>query len=354
MRRSSIFTKALLAALLLVAVKFAVDGSRDRRTQPAPDRVVDEAGLMTPGQAARLSEYHRFLLKDHDIDYRVLTTNSAGEVNAYSIEKFEELGVGGESRTGRGLLLVIDVKQDAVRLEVGRALEGMFTDAFITYVQHRQMVPFFRDGRVADGILATTELIYTEAQKAEKNAGFDPREQDAVTAGGGAATRARIGEGNGTGELVKGGVAAGGSPEATVMAYLGAMAERNANPDLDLFTEGTRKMLAGWTVTPAQMDNIVQTYRACHAEPVKVGGAGKLAVVRYPPAERQCSPWFLREEKGGWRLDLTMMQKAVRFGRTNAWHFDLQVEHPYRFAFEDWRFDRHGFPVVKDSALAAK
>jgi uncharacterized protein len=78
-----------------------------------------------------------------------------------------------------------------------------------------------------------------------------------------------------------------------------------------------------------------------------MNGARDLAVVRYPPEERKCSPWFLVEEGGKWRLDLTMMQKAIRFGRSNAWHFDPRVDHAYRFAFEDWHFDPQGFPMKR-------
>ena len=35
------------------------------------------------------------------------------------------------------------------------------------------MVPFFRDGRIADGILASTELIALRAEHAATNAGVD-------------------------------------------------------------------------------------------------------------------------------------------------------------------------------------
>jgi hypothetical protein len=39
-----------------------------------------------------------------------------------------------------------------------------------------------------------------------------------------------------------------------------------------------------------------------------------------------------------------MMQKAIRFGRSNAWRLDSAARHPYAFAFDDWSFDAHGFP----------
>lgn len=38
-------------------------------------------------------------------------------------------------------------------------------------------------------------------------------------------------------------------------------------------------------------------------------------------------------------------RRAIRFGRSIAWHFDLSATHPYEFAFEDWELDPNGFPV---------
>ncbi len=67
-------------------------------------------------------------------------------------------------------------------------------------------------------------------------------------------------------------------------------------------------------------------------------------MIRYPIKERACAPWFFRKIDGAWALDLTMMQRAIRFGRSNAWRFDFDVSHPYEYAFADWKFDRHGFP----------
>ncbi len=59
-----------------------------------------------------------------------------------------------------------------------------------------------------------------------------------------------------------------------------------------------------------------------------------------------CAPWFFARLGGAWTLDLTMMQGALRFNHSNYWHFDPGAQHPYRFAFDDWAFDRHGFPRI--------
>ena len=335
----------LLVALVLVA-GIAVVTTRDGYQPPA--LVVDEAQLFTTSQSNLLADYHRFLLTDHDIDYRVMTSAQTSDIASYSLEQFTRLNVGEQSRSGRGLLLVIDTRQDRVRLEVSRALEGVFTDAFVTYIQQRQMVPFFRDNRIADGILATTELIYAESQRAESNAGFDPREQSPGTTGAGAETAARIGVSASEPVRTGGDVVAGDSPAETVAAYLSAMRERNGDPNLDIFTAESRTMLGSQSATPAQMDTVFRTYRNCTGEDIVISPSANRAVLRYPPRQRSCAPWFLINQGGKWRLDLTMLQRAVRFGRSNAWHFDVSVNHPYEFAFQDWRFDDNGFPISRN------
>lgn len=347
MRRSLRSIRPGGLALLLASVL----GLAAQVAHAAADGAVDDgAALMTADQRARVGEQHGYLLQDYDIDYRVVTANDVGDINQFAVRRFAELAVGEASSTGRGLLLVIDPAQDRVRLEVGYALEGVFPDAFVAYVEHRQMVPFFRADRVADGILAATELVVTRAQRAAANAGFGGEAWMAGSGGGGATVDAAIGEGW-TNETDVGASAAtwatapGHSPEETLGRYLSAMAERNGDPDLTFYTAETRRMLRNWVMTPAQMTNVARTYRRCTPEPARSAASGDLAVIRYPVSQRQCAPWFFRRDESGWALDLTMMQRAIRFGRSNAWHFDLGASHPYEFAFGDWHFDSKGFPV---------
>lgn len=332
---------ALLAAATAAGVYLA-SGS----ASPA-EVVVDRAGLMRADEREAIARYHQLLVADHDIDYRVLTASDPGDINGFSHRTFGSLEVGRRSATGRGLLLVIDPAANRVRLEVAAALEGIFTDAFIAYLEHRQMVPFFESGRIADGILATTELIVARAQEAAAGRAFDPRMADSVSLGGGAATAARIGAGPDRTRRRDGSqVAAEATPEATVAAYLTAMAARNARADLALYSEDSRRILGSWTMTPGQMDNVAETYRGCPGGEVRYGAGSDLAVVRYPATARRCSPWFLRREGGRWTLDLAAAQRLIRFNHRNQWRMPDPDGHPYVFAFADWRFDRHGFPMA--------
>jgi uncharacterized protein len=318
-------------------------------TRSAPDEaelVIDNAGLLAAEQRNRVALFHGLLLSDYDIDYRLVTAGDAGDVDTFSLAQFEALGTGARSSTGRGLLLVIDPVQDRVRLEVGYALEGTFPDAFIAYVEQRQMVPFFKAGRVADGILATTELIVTRAQAAMTNASLESEIWLEGSGGGGASTAARLGAGSDI-RYTDGEVSAGATPADTLARYFAAMQQRNANPTLEIYTPATRRMLKDWLATPAQMDNVVKSYRRCHAETARIDPSRRYAVIRYPIAERQCSPWFFEKTDGTWALDLTMMQRAIRFGRDNSWHFERRAAHPYQFAFADWALDSNGYPRAR-------
>lgn len=313
-----------------------------------PALVRDDANLLSEAQIQELSLHHEFLLFDYDIDYRLVTSETWPDIDRAAAELFETVSVGGRSSRGRGLLLLLDPASRQVRLEVGYALEGTFPDAFVAYVEQRQMVPFFVQDRISDGILASTELIVDRAQRAERNASWD----DEIWMQGSGGAGARTSTVSAPGYSVHPPVNAGGkiaainrSPADVVEVYLDAMSRRDSAHDLDIYTDETRRLLQDWLVTPAQMDQISRTYARCKQDRVRFDTGGHLAVIRYPISQRQCAPWFLEKTGNGWQLDLTMQQKVVRFGRSNAWHFDRSRTHPYAFAFDDWNFDANGFPI---------
>jgi uncharacterized protein len=340
-RRDSRWAARALALAIALACT-AAPGCGDARTPPV---VVDTAGVLDAAQQERIAQHHALLLRDHDIDYRVEVTAGVGSLADHARRRFRELGVGGRSQGGRGLLLVLDPAADRVRLEVGQRLEGVYTDAFVAYLQERQMVPFFRAGRVADGILATTERVVTRAQRAREGATF-AAPGAAESAGGGAERPAALGAG-GDGRFRSGpDVAAQDTPRATVAAYIEAMRRRNGRAALDLYTAETRAMLAGRVVTAAQMDAVTRDYRDCGTGTLRTAPDGTRAVIRYPPSARLCAPWLLVREEDRWRLDLASAGRIFRFGAGNAWHLAPGAEHPYAWAFADWRFDAHGFPVA--------
>lgn len=312
--------------------------------------VQDESGLLAEEQRQWIAAYHLALLEEHDIDLRVVLTRSGGDINAVSYQTYQRMAAGSLSEAGRGLLLLIDVQQDQVRLEVSGSLEPVYTDAFVAYLQQRQMVPYFNVDRVGDGILATTELIVSRARDAAAGHAFMPP-GDSASIGGGATANAGIGKGKAATPAYRSREtdiqADGLEPQEVVASYFEAMANRDARPNLPIYSRAAREMMGDWVVTAAQMDNLVNTYKACESDGTLI--LGGLAVVRYRVEQRQCAPFFLSLEEGEWRLDLQLMSGLLRFNNNNQWRFDPQARHPYLFAFGDWRFDRNGYPHPLDT-----
>jgi uncharacterized protein len=339
---------ATVAGVVLVIARSDLGDLLLRGEAPAPQSVDDRAPVLAPAERARIDDYHAALRAAHDIDYRVLVADSGAGLERTAHDYFMAARVGSRSENGRGLLLVIDTAAQRARLEVSTSLEGVYTDAFVAYVQNRQMAPFFAAGRVADGILATTELIVTRAQEAAAGEEF-VAPMPAQSMGGGASARAPIGTSSDPSEELKRQTervdVAGLDPLQVVAAYHDRMAKRDARADLALYSSDTVAMLQSWVVTPAQMDNVARTYRGCTVDGVRT--AGDAAVVRYRLEQRQCAPYFLRHEGAAWKLDLTKMSSAIRFNHENQWRFQTPLPSDYEFAFADWRIDRNGFPHAR-------
>jgi len=319
----------LILAACLLSAACARDGSSGGAL------VEDRAGLLSDAEEADVGLWQQALLAQHDIDYRVLTVPEAGDLAGLAVRHFEQAAVGGRSRSGRGLLLIVDARAERVRLEVARELEDVFVDSFVAFIEREQMAPFFAAGRVGDGIVAASELFAGRAEEAIAGGMVVGRSLEASSAGAGAETGAGIGTGYRRPEAraaVDG--SAQSSPLGTVAAYLEAMAAHDASADLDLYTQDTRAMLAGHVVTRGQMDRLVRTYRECPA--ARVSQQGGYAVVDHPGDSGRCGPWFLVQGTDGlWRLDLLTMQRALRFDTRNQW----RVAEPtalgeYAFAFE--------------------
>ena len=316
-----------------------------------PETVIDRSGILNKKEIQRLQDYNAALLRDHDIDFRLIMEKGGlhgTQFNLRANRLMEEVVEETQTIQGRIILLYIDSKSDLVRLEISGDLEWIYTDAFSGYIQQQHMVYFFREQRIQDGVLAASELIYERARDAGLGKDFvEP--QDVLAGGGGATAQARISGNSIIPEreslIETKEIQAGMSPMETIMIYKLSMAAGNTDPQKDIYTKETRAMMENWTVTPAQLRNGVKGIERCSKfqSQILFDQSNNLAVIRYPVKERQCNPWFLEKGEGRWRLDLKTMQKTIISNQKNQYHFK-EFGHPYMFGFTDLRFDKNGFP----------
>jgi len=308
--------------------------------------VYDNADLLSQDDEKWIKDFHGKLLEDHDIDYRIITLPVEGDLGLFATRAFKKVNVGSSSKSGKGLLLVIDPENNAVRLEVSASLEHIYTDSFVAYLQTRQMVPFFAKNRIADGILATSEFVFQRAREAAKDHDFIPPKAN-FSAGGGAQRDALIGKGDtalpaykSKDTVIPDEVL---TPLQVVDLYNRSMRNRDANFMKRIYTEASQVMMQEMVVTPAQMDNAIKAYNMCGQG--KVYTIENLTVVKYDNEKRSCFPYFLLREDNQWKLDFVTMGRTIRFNHKAQWHFVPRTPPLlYAHAFGDSTFDQNGYP----------
>lgn len=357
----------LLLLVLFLLLGCSNNGEHRQRTIIIDDaRLLDNASLLEA-----YSKYNEQLLKDFQIDFRVVTTESDQDINTFANRAFSVFAAEGGATAGRAILLVINSKQDLARLEVSMALEPIYTDIFTSFIEEQHLVRFFRDNRLAEGIFATTETIYNRARDAAKGKAFLV-DMPNRSLGGGAKTSADLGKA----ELnVKSdqdvAVSAADSPQDVLAKYIESRRAHNDNPNLAIFTDDTKAFFRNWTVTPVQMDNEVRFFGRCTEPETIISDDRDFAVVMFPIRQRTCSPYLLRQEGGSWKLDFATMSKLIRFNHEMKWHLILDWQEkmerreyarltqgdllsdkvtrlldPYLFAFVDFNYDTNGYPYT--------
>jgi uncharacterized protein len=149
--------RMLAAALALVALAAPAAA----QTFPAlSGRVVDEAGV--------LSEGTRSILTRELAELEAKTTRQLVVVTVKSLQgrSIEDYGVRlgrawqiGQKDKNNGVLLIVAPNERKARIEVGYGLEGELTDAVAKLIIEQRILPNFRQGNMAGGVVAGTDEI---------------------------------------------------------------------------------------------------------------------------------------------------------------------------------------------------
>ncbi len=320
--------------------------------------IEDNAHLFdnTPVVMKMYKEYNEELLKDFDIDFRVATTTKEEDINLFANKKFQKLKDTSRSQSGKDLLIVINPKTDAVRLEVSKALESVYTDAFVSYIERKGMVPYLREQKFADALYMITELVRDRALEARTGKEFMPAmKSDSI--GAGAKSKANIAKKDTHAKEGKNVISiASDMPKDVLQKYIKSLREHNKNPNLDIYTKETQEFFRKWVVTDINQKHEIHNLRPCLAKQKTLLDSSDthavLAVLPYDE-NRKCSPYFFKKEDGAWKLDIATMAQSLRFSKDMQWHFDIQKRLDkegkyYAYAFDGYGFDKHGYPFFKD------
>ncbi len=161
MIRHLLLSLALLSATPAVAQSFP----------PLSGRVVDAANLLSPEQEATLSQKLAALEAKNRRQVVVATLPS---LQGYAIEDYgyrlgRHWGIG-EKDVNSGALLIVAPAERKVRIEVGYGLEPILTDALSSMIIHGRILPAFRKGDMAGGIIAGADAMIEQLSLPDEQA----------------------------------------------------------------------------------------------------------------------------------------------------------------------------------------
>jgi uncharacterized protein len=139
-------------------------------------RVVDQADLLDPAQEADLTARLAALEAQSNRQLVVATVNSLEgyDIADYGYQLGRTWGIGqdgeGEAEKDNGLILLVAPNERKVRVEVGYGLEGIMTDALSSIIIQNDILPQFRNGDMAAGIIAGVDRISTQLALPEDEA----------------------------------------------------------------------------------------------------------------------------------------------------------------------------------------
>jgi uncharacterized protein len=147
-----------LAILLLPAFRGAL--AADPVFPALSGRVVDEAGLLSAAERERLTGQ---LAAHEQATGQQVVVVTLRSLQGLPIEDFgyrlgRAWGIG-EKGKSTGALLAVAPSEHAVRIEVGYGLEGLLTDALSRSIIERDILPAFRQGQFARGIVDGTSAM---------------------------------------------------------------------------------------------------------------------------------------------------------------------------------------------------
>jgi uncharacterized protein len=152
--------RTLLAALALAGVLTPVGAQTLQPVPPLEARVTDLTGTLTPAQQAELEQKLTAFeqRKGAQVALLIVPTTAPEAIEQYGIRVVDAWQLG-RAASDDGALLLVALEDRALRIEVGRGLEGVLPDAIAWRIIDETIKPLFRQGDIHGGVSAGLDRI---------------------------------------------------------------------------------------------------------------------------------------------------------------------------------------------------
>ena len=178
----------LLAVLWLALIALAAPAAAQTFPERGRAPVVDQAELLSPEQEADLTAKSEALFAQTGRRFVVATVKSLEglEIEDYGVRLGRHWQLGDEKEDD-GVILLVAPNEKKVRIDTGYGAEGFLPDILAGRIIRNDILPRFRDGDIAGGIMAGANAVIQQmslpADQARENvaqaeAGEAAREKD--------------------------------------------------------------------------------------------------------------------------------------------------------------------------------
>lgn len=147
--------KRFIFAIAIIAL--TLSGANALDFPALTGRVVDEAGILSPEQEARLTETLK-KAEPHQVVAVSLKSLRGDEIEEYGVALGRHWGIG-RKEIDDGVLVIIAPEQRQMRIEVGYGLEGTLTDAKASQIINRIMLPLAKKGKYDESLIKGSEAV---------------------------------------------------------------------------------------------------------------------------------------------------------------------------------------------------
>lgn len=137
-----------------------IEADRFRESLSPQGNVSDWAGVFTPEQRAALEDRIVAVRQTNGAQLAVVALPSlqGGEIDDFAVKLFAQWGIG-EKGKDNGVLLLAAIEDRKMRIEVGYGLEGALNDAKSGRIQDEYVVPRFKEGNYAQGLIDGADVL---------------------------------------------------------------------------------------------------------------------------------------------------------------------------------------------------
>jgi uncharacterized protein len=127
-----------------------------------------QGGYMVHDEAHVLSQQDKAMLEylvkaeedstSNQIAVLIVPSLEGDDIDSYGNRVYNEWKLG-QSKRDNGVLFLVAIEDRKMRMEVGRGLEGVLTDAQASRIDRNRVAPYFRQGDYASGVKAGVVAI---------------------------------------------------------------------------------------------------------------------------------------------------------------------------------------------------